>query len=472
MRKLTLRQQLLLGILLPVVALICLNTVSLYDQASNAADVAYDRTLLASAKRIGEFLSISGSGADARLEVAVPYSSLEPFEADTRSRMFYKVSGFSSELVSGFKDLPTWTGQHSETGPYPSTLVRFYDDEYRGEPVRVAVLLQPVSSPRAVGMATIQVAETMELREDMARRILISTLWRQAALVAVIAFVVVLVVQLATGPVRQLSHEIERRSENDLTPIDAQGMPRELWPLLDATNHMMRRLQHLLGHQKRFVRDTSHQLRTPLAVLKVQIQSALRGDVEPRQALQEINQTVDGATLLANQMLALAKVEQLRLQSREEAPVTDWAEIARTVALDLSALIGDKHLDFDLSISPSPIRSHEWALRELTRNLLHNAIKHTPAHGSLSVRLHAAEGRAVLVISDSGAGISDVQRERLFQPFAAGAVHGGVGLGLAICHEIVDALGGSITLGNRMAQGRVVGLDATVRLAMHTSPAA
>ena len=106
----------------------------------------------------------------------------------------------------------------------------------------------------------------------------------------------------------------------------------------------MTRLAQLLEHQKRFVRDTSHQLRTPLAVLKTQVQSALRGDAEPQLALREISHTVERATELANQMLALAKVEQLRQQG--DAPLTDWAAVARAVALDLAALIAQRRLEF------------------------------------------------------------------------------------------------------------------------------
>ena len=103
----------------------------------------------------------------------------------------------------------------------------------------------------------------------------------------------------------------------------------------------------MLDNQKRFVRDTSHQLRTPLAVLKTQVQSALRGDVEPRQALREISDTVERATVLANQMLSLAKVEQLRQQP--DASVHDLAEVVRSVALELSPLIADKDLDFEIA---------------------------------------------------------------------------------------------------------------------------
>jgi two-component system sensor histidine kinase TctE len=221
-------------------------------------------------------------------------------------------------------------------------------------------------------------------------------------------------------------------------------------------------LQHLLDHQKRFVRDASHQLRTPLAVLKTQVQSALRGDVSATQALDEISVTVDHATQLANQMLALAKVEQLRNQS--DAMVLDLAPIVREVALDLSALVAAKNLDFEISTQPALIKAHEWSLRELSRNLLHNAIKHTPQGGSLTVQVRADTAQAHFAVQDSGPGISADLRARLYQPFSSGDVRSGSGLGLAICHEIVMALGGHITLDNRLLDGQLAGLDANVRL--------
>jgi two-component system sensor histidine kinase TctE len=273
---------------------------------------------------------------------------------------------------------------------------------------------------------------------------------------------VVIVVQRATRPALRLSAELEARREADLSPIAAPDAPRELRPLVDATNHVMARLAHLLDHQKRFVRDTAHQLRTPLAVLKAQVQSALHGDVEPRQALVEINETVERATTLANQMLSLAKVEQLRQQP--DAAVHDFAEIVRSVALELSPLIADKDLDFEIATVPAPVRSHEWMLRELARNLLHNAIRHTPAGGPLAVRLLADANAVALVIADSGPGITAELRARLFQPFSAGDTRSGSGLGLAICSEIVSALRGTISLDNRESRGRVEGLDTTVRL--------
>jgi two-component system sensor histidine kinase TctE len=200
------------------------------------------------------------------------------------------------------------------------------------------------------------------------------------------------------------------------------------------------------------------------------LQSAQRGDVAPAQALREMSGTVERATLLANQMLALAKVEQLRQQG--EAPVVDWAEVARAVALDLAPLIAQQQLDFDIHTTPAPVRAHEWALRELTRNLLHNAIKHSAAHGRLVVSLALAGPRATLRIADSGAGITPELRHRLFQPFASGDPRSGSGLGLAICQEIVDTLGGEIRLDNRREHGRISGLDAVVSLPLADNGAA
>lgn len=456
-----LRRYLFIGILLPIGLFVLVDTFSLYRQALEAVNTAYDRTLLASAKAIGERVEVSGEGEATQLRTTVPYAALEAFEADNRSRMVYRISTTQGELIDGFKDLPMWRGQLPDRGPY-AALVDFYDDSFLSEPVRVAVLLQPVAMERSRAMAVIQVAETLELRRTLARQILVDTLWRQAALVLVISLVVFVVVQRATAPVRELSARLRSRADDDLTPLSAPGAPGELVPLVEATNSVMDRLRRLMDHQKRFVRDAAHQLRTPLAVLKVQVQSAQRGDVEARQALQEISDTVDRATLLANQMLSLAKVEQLRQQAAPGA--VDWSQVLRDVALDLSPLLADKDIEFDIETTPAPVSTHDWMLRELVRNLLHNAIRHSPQGGQVSVLLSADAQQAKLRIRDNGTGISEELRLRLFQPFSAGEARTGSGLGLAICLEIVQALGGSIRLDNRHEKDRVTGLDCLVTL--------
>ncbi|HQC86397.1 MAG TPA: sensor histidine kinase N-terminal domain-containing protein [Rhodoferax sp.] len=466
-RQISLRRQLLIGILLPIALFIVVDTVSLYRQALEAVNIAYDRTLLASAKAIGELLEVEGEGDTARIRAQVPYSALEAFEADNRSRMSYRIADARGQWIDGAQDLPAWTGTLPNQGPY-AALVDFYDDQFRGDPVRVAVLLQPVATGSGRAMATIQVAETLELRRTLARQILRDTLLRQAILIGVILAVVLVVVQRVTRPVRRLSDNLHKRTEDDLTPIDSPDLPREMQPLTEATNQVMARLQHLLDHQKRFVRDAAHQLRTPLAVLKVQVQSARRGDMEPAEALRDIEVTVDRATTLANQMLSLAKVEQLRQQ--QDFAALEWAEVVRTLALDLSALIAEKDIDFELHTEPCTVHAHDWMLREMVRNLLHNAIRHTPEHGLLSVRIAPMDGMAQLTIADSGSGIADALRMRLFQPFASGNTRSGTGLGLTIAREIILSLRGSIQLNNQTRDGQVIGLNAIVRLPLAALP--
>ncbi|HRL29114.1 MAG TPA: sensor histidine kinase N-terminal domain-containing protein [Ottowia sp.] len=461
MRARSLRRQLLAGILIPMVLIVAFNTWSLYRQALAALNTAYDRTLLASAKSLGESLDVRGEGDAARLQANVPSAALEAFEADLQSRMAYRISTRQGVLLSGYDDLPMWHGQIPMQPPY-AALVDFYDGQFRGEPVRMAVLLQPVASTTGRDVAVVQVAETLEIRHALARQILWDTLARQAALIALIAATVIVVVQRATRPVRALSQELQARPDDDLRPIAALDAPRELQPLIAATNEHMRRQSDLLAQQQRFVRDASHQLRTPLAVLKAQVQSARRGDVAPPEALAEIEHTVDRATQLANQMLALAKVAQLQQQA--DVVPAQFDEVVRAVALDVAPLIAGKGLDFDLQTEPVTLRAHDWMLRELTRNLLHNAIRHTPAGGLLAITLVRAGGEARLTVADGGPGVAPELAERLFQPFSAGAGGTGSGLGLAICHEIVQTLGGRIQLVNRMHNGRVDGLDAIVSL--------
>ncbi len=473
----SLRSQLLLGIGLPVLALLLASAFALYRQALAAANTAYDRTLLASAKSIGELLDVAGEPGQPQLRATLTYAALEAFEADNRSRIFYKVTGFAGEMASGFDDLPP---PRLQTGLGAANtyaaLVQFYDESYKGEPVRMAVLLQPVAGAAGQGMATIQVAETLELRRTLARSLLVQTLWQQALLLLVITAVVLWVVQRATAPLRGLGHSLRARAETDLSPLHLPDAPRELQPVVEATNTLMARLALLLEHQRRFVRDASHQLRTPLAVLKAQVQSARRGDVEAELALAEINTTVERATELANQLLALAKVEQIRPggAAAADTPLVDWVQTVRAVALDVSPLIAQKQLDFSFELDAAagvaaglPVRAHEWALRELTRNLLHNAIKHGPPGSRLGVQLRVdglSGERGNLSITDEGPGLSAEQQQRLFQPFAASGSAAGSGLGLAICHEIVQALGGQISLHNRSSAGQSPGLQAIVNL--------
>jgi two-component system sensor histidine kinase TctE len=465
-RSHSLRRTLLAGIVLPIALFVAVDAAFSYRRALQAINIAYDRSLLASARYIGELMRTDGDA----LQVDLPYAALEIFDADNKGRMYYRIKGLKGEFLSGYEDLPDYTRKPPQRSEY-AALVDFYDAEYHGERVRMAALYQPVSGQNLRGVALIQVAETLEVREQLARGLLFETLLRGALLVAVVAGVAWFVVARALRPVNDLRRDVLQRGERDLSPVAEPGMPSELQPVVGAINDLMQRVLRMVAHQRQFVRDASHQLRTPLAVLKAQAQNGLLGHADPQATLGQMHQTVDRAIRLANQMLALAKVEQVHGQDAP-GPV-DLCEVAREVALDLSPLIAAKSLDFELHADqPVHVLGHEWMLRELTRNLVHNALRETPPSGSMHITVAEDAGQAMLRVGDTGPGLSETQREHLFVPFRTGHPTTGSGLGLAICREVCDRHGGSIELVNRHEQGRVSGLDAIVRLPLAPAGAA
>ncbi|MGL5002890.1 MAG: sensor histidine kinase, partial [Casimicrobium sp.] len=247
--------------------------------------------------------------------------------------------------------------------------------------------------------------------------------------------------------------DMRARSDDALAPITTKT-PRERRPVIDAMNEVMSRLRRLLDNRQRFVRDASHQLLTPLAVLKVQVQNARAGIVEPSQGFAEIEASIDRATRVANQMLSLTKVTELTETSEDvsDRVTTDLVAVCRDIAVECSPLLSDKHLDFSLDgddETAQPVRGADWLLRELLRNLLSNAIRHTPSGGAVGFVVEHDTHERRLLVWDSGPGLAPEQRQRLFQPFATGDRSTGVGLGLVICRDICGKIGATISLNNR-----------------------
>ena len=455
-RPRSVRAYLLAWIIVPIALFIVVDSVALYRNALESANTAYDRMLVTTAYSIGDALRIE----DGQLSASVSYAALEVYEAEYSTRMIYQISDLAGEFIAGDRDLPAYR-RRVDNKPQAPSLLEIYEDAYGSAQVRIAVVFQPVVSGAENGSALIQIAEPMENRTSVARNILLGTLVRQTLLVLVVSVVTIVVVNRALRPLAELKQQLDTRRDEDLSPMDTSGSPRELQPFMAALNQLMARLQRLLGLQQRFVSDASHQLRTPLAVLKAQVQSGLRGDAPPEVVIREIAGTVDRATNLANQLLSLAKVEQLRGKGvRERCNVS---ALAQEVAIELSPLISEKNLDFEFDGKDAWIRGHPWMISELMANLLNNAIRHTPPDGRLGVRIREKGTAVILHVWDSGQGIPPDLETRFFEPFAASHSSKGGGLGLTICAEIADSMSAQLTLRNRVHEGVVAGADAIVR---------
>lgn len=261
---------------------------------------------------------------------------------------------------------------------------------------------------------------------------------------------------LARRPWRALTATLATRAADDLSPLH-EPAAAESRAVVHGLNRLLAQQRETMDHHKRFLADASHQLRTPLAVLRTQLQCG------PASALaSEMLRTLDRATAVADELLARMKLEQ-RVAARAALQPLRVDEVAQEAALEFAPLIAERRLEFHLDALPLAVPADAWMLGELVRNLLANAVRHTPRGAALTVVVRRAAGCVELIVGDSGPGIADDLRERLFEPFAAATGGTGVGLGLSICRQLAQAMGAEVQLFNRSDGERVVGVDAVVR---------
>ncbi|QRY81762.1 sensor histidine kinase [Pseudomonas sp. PDNC002] len=436
-----------------LLVLLLIGSAATYWRARNAADIAYDRTLLASARDIADGLYAS----DGTLRANVPYVALDSFEYDSAGRIFYQVIDPQGNMVSGYENLPAPLPTTPRTDDYPA-LAKFYDATYKGQGVRVVSLLQPVSQPTVSGMAEIRVAETMGARERLARSLLADTLLNLALSAVAALMMVWYAVSAGLRPLDRLRQAVEERQPDDLRPLPEVRVQKELRPLVAALNHFTVRLRGLFERQSQFIAEASHELRTPLAALKARLELGLR-EQDPqlwRATLVDAVQNTDRVTGLANQLLSLARVESgARAIAEGAGERIELSQLARELGMALAPLAYSRGVALALEADESVwVRGDPMLLNELLSNLVDNAIAHAPKEGNVVIRLLAP---AVLEVEDDGPGIPPEERDKVFRRFYRRRQQG-TGLGLAIVGEICSAHRAQIELG----QGGLGGLRVRV----------
>ena len=452
----SLRGRLLRRLAVLLALILAFGGLSSYWSARRAADTAYDRTLLASARAVADGLYSS----DGKLRANVPYVALDTFAYDSAGRIYYQVLDPAGGLVSGYEALPAAGLEVKRTDDYPA-LARFYDGVYREQEVRVVSLLQPVSEADLEGMAEIRVAETRGARERMARELLVGTLWRMGLLALTALGLVWLAVSLALRPLEQLRQAVAARASDDLQPLPETGLPRELRPLVDALNQFNARLRGLFERQAQFIAEAAHELRTPLAALKARLELGRRSDdsAQWRQALDEAAGSTERLSQLANQLLSLARIESgARAIAEGGAQRLELGGLARELGLALAPLAHARGVALALEAEEAVwVDGEPTLLSELLCNLLDNALAHTPAGGNVILRVLAP---AILEVEDDGPGIPPEEREKVFERFYRRNPAGsGAGLGLAIVGEICRAHRARISLLDGTAGGLCVRVE-------------
>jgi two-component system sensor histidine kinase TctE len=436
----SLRLQLLGWVLVPLGLLVSLNTWIAFRNASETATVVQDRMLLGAVRIIAE-QTYYKSG---ELHVEVPPAALELFESSSPDRVYYRVAAPRGVLLLGYAELPS--------PPVSLRAEEFthFDSSVRGQPVRVAALAQPLVGAPDPAPILIEVAQTLQSHRALATQIWKQAIWQQLLMLGLAIVLVWLGLHFGLRPLIRLRDEVLGRKPGVLEPLDPGPLPQELAPLVGAMNEYVHRLDEHMAAHGRFVAYASHQLRTALTVLNTQVSFALRNeDAAIRQdALQAIRDGVRHGIRLVNQLLTLF-VAEAGMHNPSRQTEVDLAEVVKRVLEELAALAQSKNIDLGFEQQGSAIvRGMPSMLHELAANLVDNAIRYTPAGGTVTAAVMADERRVTLRIEDNGPGIPAEQRERVFERFYR--LHddaaGGCGLGLPIVREIAVASLAKVTL--------------------------
>ncbi len=419
--------------------------------AQGIANRPFDRALEYNAQALAQMVSVQG----AQVAFDLPEAATNLLRSDDSDIVYHQVLGPGGELLSGERDLPPPTDNPAQdTG-----VVHLRDAELYGMDIRVAYVRVRANGP-GTPVALVQLAETREKRSKLATEIVKGVMLPQFVILPLAVLLVWLALSRGIQPLTRLEERIRARKSDDLSPLDHRAVPLEVAPLVKSVNDLLTRLNDSLATQKRFLADAAHQLKTPLAGLRMQAEMAQRegsSHAELKRSLEQIGRSSIRATHTVNQLLAMARAESSN--THIALVPCDVAQITVDVVHEAISRALDAHIDLGYGgAQPGApgvrVMGNPTLLHELIHNLVDNAINYTPSSpdrpGMVTARVLADVFGHVLVVQveDSGPGVPKHERELIFQPFyrALGSDADGSGLGLPIVQEIARQHGAHIAV--------------------------
>jgi two-component system sensor histidine kinase TctE len=394
--------------------------------------------------------------------------------ADDSDLVYYQVLDPRGDVISGEVDFPL---PHDNETPEPGR-VMLRDDMVRGDEVRVAYAwLARTSDPKR--LVLMQVAETKGKRSTLATEIIKGVMVPQFIILPLAVLLVWLALVRGIRPLNELEQRIRARKPDDLSPIEESFIPQEVAPLVSSINDLLTRLKASLTTQKRFLADAAHQLKTPLAGLRMQAELAQRetNAQEIHGSLQQIAHSSIRATHTVNQLLALARAETTGRTLPTQS--IDLAELVTSVVQDSVPRAMEQGIDLGYE-GPVAMPDTCWMdgnpvlLQEMVRNLVDNAINYSGQGGVVTARvlLDRFSGVQILQVEDNGPGIAENERDLVLQPFyrALGTNVDGSGLGLAIVHEIAQQHGATVHMEDAHTDRNRRGLCVSIRFSPKSNP--
>ncbi len=368
--------------------------------------------------------------------------------ADDVDNIYYQIRDAHDAFVEGDPAMPL--PEDAEAPPPWSTKFRY--DFIHNTEVRIAYIyvdlhktqVEPQLSiePR---LALVQVGETLDKRSQLVNQIIKGVIVPEFIILPIALVLVWFALTRGLRPLAELQQHIRARRPDDLSPIDSGYVPEEIIPLVGSLNDMLERLSQSIKVQKRFIADAAHQMKTPLAGMRMQSELALRqtDQAEIHKSLEQLAKSSKSATRMVNQLLALARAENQTPQIKP-LQILELSELARDTVQNWvqTSFIRKIDLGFEQPDEAVMVRGDATMLHELLNNLIDNALIYTPAGGNATVRVRANQeaGLAFLEVEDNGPGIALHERSHIFERFyrILGSNVEGSGLGLAIVREIAQ----------------------------------
>jgi two-component system sensor histidine kinase TctE len=431
--KTAIRRRLLTTLFLPGVVVLGAGTVADYFATVRPLTEAYDQALTDSAVAIAAHVERSATG---RLELTLPKDALTILRPASNDDSFFRVSAADGGLIAGVDDLPV---------PDSPSNLSLAETVYRGDRVRLASFRTYADGERI----TVTMGESTARLDQMREGALLTAVTTDIVVIAILLALIWVSVRLSLDPLRDVEREIARRSARDLTPLNVERVPSEIHGLVATLNRLFSTVGDHAARQRQFLDNAAHQLRTPLAGIQAQLElmTADEPSLSRKQRLQHVLDGVQRLGRTARQLLTLARADESATPSLALEDV-DLASIVESCVAEHLVQAETAGIDFGAEVAPASVRGIDWLIAEALRNLVDNALKHTDAAGSVTVRCGVANGAPYLEVSDSGCGIPAEERERVVERFFRGsnARGTGSGLGLAIVKDIATVHGATFTL--------------------------
>lgn len=432
----SLRARLLKWLVIPLVALNLLAAGTAYWLAWIPAQSALDQSLADAAWALVPHVQESGDSVELKLSKQAE----QVLRVDHFDEVFFVVRDLQGVTIAGDDDFPELRM------PEQMNVYVAWPARMRGEEVRAITLQTEVDGE----LILIGVAETRVKRQQARLRILWSLLAIELLLLILIPSVIWIVIDKGFSPLQVIRDELARRRADDLSPLPMRDAPQEIAPFIIAMNDLLRRAQDSARAKQDFLANVAHQLRTPLAGFKAQLewlQAHHRDDDETAQSTALMLASTDRMVRQANQLLALARSEPGGFERQRLDRVALDALVSESVQQFVQQALG-KDIDIGFDLQPTTVLGDRFLLRDLVDNLVDNAIRYTPAGGEVTVSCAVEDGRGVLRVEDNGPGIPDSEKDKVFTRFyRLDQTQSGSGLGLAIVRDIATDHGAKLHVG-------------------------